>query len=69
MTNFQFLHPEFKPLLEPAKGAEQLVHSDSRASYMRARFALEQAGLWPCEGDLMDRAPTLAKSLDMDEWL
>lgn len=43
MTTFQFLHPEFKPLLEPAKGAEQLVHSDFCASYMRARFALKQA--------------------------
>lgn len=46
MTNFQFLHPEFKPLLEPAKGAEQLVHSDSRASCLRARFALERALSW-----------------------
>jgi hypothetical protein len=26
MTNFQFLQSEFKPLFEPAKGAEQLVH-------------------------------------------
>lgn len=25
MSNFQFLAPEFKTLLEPAKGAEQLV--------------------------------------------
>jgi len=32
MTNFQFLQSEFKPLYEPAKGAEQLVHSDPRAS-------------------------------------
>ena len=31
MTNFQFLQSEFKTLYEPAKGAEQLVHSDSRA--------------------------------------
>lgn len=46
MSNFQFLHPEFKPLLEPAKGAEQLVHSDPRAACMRARFALEQAVHW-----------------------
>ena len=30
MTNFQFLQPEFKPLYEPAKGAEQRVHSDPR---------------------------------------
>lgn len=28
MTNFQFLLPEFKPLYEPAKAAEQLVYSD-----------------------------------------
>ncbi len=46
MSNFQFLQAEFKPLLEPAKGAEQLVHSDSRAACMRTRFALEQAVHW-----------------------
>lgn len=45
MSNFQFLHP-LKPLPEPARGADQLVHSDSRASCMRARFALEQAVHW-----------------------
>ena len=27
MTNFQFLLPEFRPLVEPATGAEQLVYS------------------------------------------
>jgi type I restriction enzyme R subunit len=57
VTNFQFLHPEFKPLLEPAKGAEQLVHSDSRASCMRARFALEQAVRWLYEHDRDLRMP------------
>lgn len=57
MTNFQFLHPEFKPLFEPAKGAEQLVHSDSRASCMRARFALEQAVHWLYEHDRDLRMP------------
>lgn len=57
MTNFQFLHSEFKPLLEPAKGAEQLVHSDSRASCMRARFALEQAVHWLYEHDRDLRMP------------
>lgn len=31
MTNFQFRLPEFKPLFEPAKGAEQRVYSDPRA--------------------------------------
>ena len=31
MTNFQFLLPEFKPLYESAKGAEQLVNADLRA--------------------------------------
>jgi type I restriction enzyme R subunit len=31
MTNFQFLLPEFKPLHEPAKGAEQRVCSNLRA--------------------------------------
>lgn len=44
MANFQFLHPEFKPLLEPAKGAEQLVHSDSRASGMCKGTCLHSAG-------------------------
>lgn len=43
MSNFQFLHAEFKPLFEPAKGAELLVHSDPRACCMRTRHALEQA--------------------------
>jgi type I restriction enzyme R subunit len=57
MSNFQFLHPEFKPLLEPAKGAEQLVHSDSRASCMRTRFALEQAVHWLYEHDRDLRMP------------
>ncbi|MGQ0503660.1 MAG: DEAD/DEAH box helicase family protein [Panacagrimonas sp.] len=57
MTNFQFLHPEFKALLEPAKGAEQLVHSDSRAACMRARFALEQAVHWLYEHDRDLRTP------------
>jgi type I restriction enzyme, R subunit len=46
MSNFQFLLPEFKPLLEPARGAEQLVHSDPRACCMRTRHALEQAVHW-----------------------
>ncbi len=35
MSNFQFLHAEFKPLFEPAKGAEQLVYSDPRACAYR----------------------------------
>ena len=51
MSNFQFLAPEFKTLLEPAKGAEQLVYSDPRACCMRARHALEQALHWLYEHD------------------
>ena len=51
MTNFQFLAPEFKALLEPAKGAEQLVYSDPRACCMRTRHALEQAVHWLYEND------------------
>jgi hypothetical protein len=39
MINFQFLLPEFKPLAEPAGGAEQLVYSDPRACVMRTRHA------------------------------
>ncbi len=31
MTNFQFLQSQFKPLYEPANGAEQLVHFDPPA--------------------------------------
>ncbi len=46
MTNFQFLATEFKPLFEPARGAEQLVYSDPRACCMRTRHALEQAVHW-----------------------
>lgn len=46
MSNFKFLIPEFDTLFEPAKGAEQLVYSDPRASCMRARHALEQAVHW-----------------------
>lgn len=57
MTNFQFLHPEFKPLYEPAKGAEQLVYSDPRACCMRTRHALEQAVHWLYEHDRDLRMP------------
>ncbi|MGC1550458.1 MAG: DEAD/DEAH box helicase family protein [Rhodanobacter sp.] len=57
MTNFQFLHPEFKPLFEPAKGAEQLVYSDPRACCMRTRHALEQAVHWLYEHDRDLRMP------------
>jgi hypothetical protein len=32
MTNFQFLHPEFKPLYDLTHSAEQLIHSDPRAA-------------------------------------
>lgn len=42
MTNFQFLHPAFKPRLELAKGIEQLVHSDAHALCIRTCFSLER---------------------------
>ena len=57
MTNFQFLLPEFKPLSEPATGAEQLVHSDPRACCMRTRHALEQAVHWLYANDRDLRMP------------
>jgi type I restriction enzyme R subunit len=38
MTNFQFLQSEFKPLYEPAKAAEQLVYSDSRAAALASEL-------------------------------
>jgi type I restriction enzyme R subunit len=57
MTNFQFLKSEFKPLYEPAKGAEQLVHSDPRACCMRTRHALEQAVHWLYANDRDLRMP------------
>lgn len=57
MTNFQFLQSELKPLYEPAKGAEQLVHSDPRACCMRTRHALEQAVHWLYENDRDLRMP------------
>ncbi len=57
MTNFQFLLSEFKPLYEPAKGAEQLVHSDPRACCMRTRHALEQAVHWLYTNDRDLRMP------------
>ena len=57
MTNFQFLQSEFKPLSEPAKGAELLVHSDPRACCMRTRFALEQAVHWLYANDRDLRMP------------
>lgn len=57
MSNFQFLLPEFKPLYEPAKGAEQLVHSDPRACCMRTRHALEQAVHWLYDNDRDLRMP------------
>lgn len=57
MSNFQFLHAEFKPLFEPARGAEQLVHSDPRACCMRTRHALEQAVHWLYQNDRDLRMP------------
>jgi len=57
MTNFQFLQSEFKPLYEPAKGAEQLAHSDPRACCMRTRHALEQAVHWLYTNDRDLRMP------------
>ncbi|QIL83408.1 DEAD/DEAH box helicase family protein [Diaphorobacter sp. HDW4A] len=51
MSNFQFLHPEFRALLEPAVGAEQLVRLDPRAAVMRARHALERVVLWLYDND------------------
>ncbi len=57
MANFQFLQSEFKPLYEPAKGAEQLVHSDPRACCARTRHALEQAVHWLYESDRDLRMP------------
>lgn len=57
MSNFQFLHPEFRTLQEPATGAEQLVQSDPRAASMRARHALEQAVLWLYDSDSSLRMP------------
>lgn len=57
MSNFQFLLAEFKPLYEPAKGAEQLVHSDPRACCMRTRHALEQAVHWLYANDRDLRMP------------
>ncbi|MGY0633065.1 DEAD/DEAH box helicase family protein [Luteimonas sp. A478] len=57
MSNFQFLQAEFKPLYEPARGAEQLVHSDPRACCMRTRHALEQAVHWLYAHDLTLRMP------------
>jgi type I restriction enzyme, R subunit len=57
MSNFQFLYPEFKPLLDPARGAEQLIHSDARACCMRTRFALEQAVHWLYTNDRDLRMP------------
>ncbi|MDF3982142.1 DEAD/DEAH box helicase family protein [Luteibacter sp. PPL554] len=57
MSNFQFLHTEFKPLFDPAKGAEQLVYSDPRACCMRTRHALEQAVHWLYENDRDLRMP------------
>ena len=57
MSNFEFLQAEFKPLSEPAKGAEQLVHSDPRACCMRTRHALEQAVHWLYQNDRDLRMP------------
>lgn len=57
MSNFQFLQAEFKPLYEPATGAEQLVRSDPRAACMRTRHALEQAVQWLYANDRDLRMP------------
>ena len=58
MSNFEFLQAEFKPLSEPAKGTEQLVHSDPRACCMRTRHALEQAVHWLYQNDRDLRMPS-----------
>src|SRR3546814_20564871 len=55
--NFEFLRAEFTSLYEPAKGAEQLVHSDPRACCMRTRHALEQAVPWLYGNDRDLRMP------------
>ncbi len=57
MSNFQFLATEFKPLYQPAKGAEQLVRSDARACCMRTRHALERAVHWLYQNDRDLRMP------------
>lgn len=57
MGNFEFLRAEFKALYEPARGAEQLVHSDPRACCMRTRHALEQAVHWLYQNDRDLRMP------------
>lgn len=57
MSNFHFLQPEFKQLYGPARGAEQLVHSDPRACCMRTRHALEQAVHWLYTNDRDLRMP------------
>ncbi|KGM57049.1 restriction endonuclease subunit R [Lysobacter arseniciresistens ZS79] len=57
MSNFGFLQFEFKPLQEPARGAEQLVYSDPRAACMRTRHALEQAVHWLYAHDVTLRMP------------
>ena len=57
MSNFQFLHTEFRPLYEPARSAEQLVWSDPRACCMRTRHALEQAVHWLYDNDRTLRMP------------
>jgi type I restriction enzyme R subunit len=57
MSNFEFLRAEFRPLYEPARGAEQLVHSDPRACCMRTRHALEQAVHWLYTNDRDLRMP------------
>lgn len=39
MSNFQFLLPEFKPLVEPAKGMAQRVYSELHTSCVRLHRA------------------------------
>lgn len=68
MTTFQFLHPEFRLLLEPAKGAEQLVHSDSRASCMGGRGTGERARRWSHEEVFKASVPSGAHSRGLDKW-
>ena len=52
MSNFQFLATEFKPLLYPARGAEQLVYSDTLVCCIRMQHAMEQAGWYEQDRDL-----------------
>lgn len=57
MSQFAFLEPEFGPVFEHARRAEESALADPRAACFYARLALETAVRWMYEHDAELRPP------------